>query len=149
GGTAVTQLDGGILELDSISINDQLLDPSLYRLIPRNAPATGWPFYAIKWSKQIMQRYLRRSSLMEPTVTISARWGFCTTYPADAWQQILQAAGLVTLTQIENRQSIGSISQEGFSKSFDIVGILTQKDTADRWRREFPASILRYKRPIC
>lgn len=68
---------------------------------------------------------------------VTGLWGCVESVPADVWQQIQQKAALTTLEQIENLQSIGSIAQAGFSKSFDVVGIISQKDLSDLWGKGF------------
>ncbi len=77
---------------------------------------------------------------------VSARWGYCSTLPPLLFQQVLQAGALVALTSIENLQSIASISVDGFSKSFDVVGIVTQKDLLTTWKKDFYKALGPYTR---
>ena len=93
-------------------------------------------------------RFLRpRAHPLRPgEIRVSARWGFCSELPPDVRQQILDAAKLVALTSVENLQSIASLSVDGFSKAFDVTGIITQQNLLQTWGKNFDKAMKPYTR---
>ena len=59
-----------------------------------------------------------------------------------------QRAALAALTQLENLQNLASISQDGFAKSYDVVGALQQRDRAKFWGKDFEKIAGRYQRVV-
>ena len=143
----VVSLGGGLLRLDGVRLNEQpllasriVLTPSDAR--PRNVPYTTlrdtWAPYYGGWGGWVPWQPVR--------VEVTGVWGYCTEVPGDVWEQLNQRAALFTLTQIENLQSIASVSQDGFSKAYDVVGIISQKDLSQIWSKDFDRFVERYKR---
>jgi hypothetical protein len=94
------------------------------------------------------QSGLRRLSNIPNRIAVTGVWGVYTTLPADVWSAIQQNAGALLLASIINQQSMAATSQDGFSKSLDIVGILTQKDQAQLWAKDFDKACSRYTRVV-
>ena len=141
----VLNLRGAAQEIQSVSVGTRTLDFGRgdYVFLASNDPddlAFEPPYTAILFSQP-------PAHLSKPgQVRVTARWGFCTELPPLVFQQILQAAALVALTSIENLQSIASISVDGFSKAFDVVGIVTQKDLLQVWAKDFIKASALYTR---
>ncbi|MBW3637061.1 MAG: hypothetical protein KY445_11470 [Armatimonadetes bacterium] len=159
--TGFLDFEGGALSVQSVAINGQpALGVTRYQPQPQNAVSRGQAFLGIQ-----MARY--NSALLNTNFTFNgnaefgrievvARWGRVAEVPGDVYQAILQKAALVVLTQIENLQSVASISQDGFSKAYDIVGIVTQKDLAAGgmggggiWGSSFDKIAQRWVRVVC
>lgn len=130
---------GGALRIESVSVGETVLEVQRYRLDPENAAVRGTALTGI--------RLLSPRSGSGP-VSVTARWGRVEHVPGDVWQAIQQKAALIALTQIENLQSIASISEDGFSKSYDIVGIVTQKDLVGIWGKDFEKIATRWQRVV-
>lgn len=69
--------------------------------------------------------------------SVSGLWGCVETVPADVWQQIQQKAAVIALQQIEILLSMSSISQAGFSKSYDVRNIITPLSLVNIWGKDF------------
>lgn len=82
-------------------------------------------------------------------IAVAARWGRYARWPQDAWLACMRLAAAQTLGQIENAQGLSSISQDGFSKGFDVVGIITQKDLLETLTKRFEAIVKTYTRISC
>lgn len=143
--TGYLDLSGGALSIQSVQLGPTSLTlGSHFTPQPSNAPQQQKPFTGL--------RFLNRTYPHTPPhqISVTGQWGYCASVPGDAWQAVLQKAALIVLTQIENLQSIASISQDGFSKAYDVVGIVTQKDLATGiWNKDFAKIAARYKRVIC
>lgn len=152
--------EGGALAVSSVSIGGQsALGVTRYQPQPENAVSRGQAFTGI-------QMGCNNSTLIKPNFTFNgdaefgrievvARWGRVEEIPGDVYQAILQKAALIVLTQIENLQSVASISMDGFSKAYDIVGIPTGKDLVAGgvggggiWGSGFKAISARWKRVV-
>ena len=138
--------DGGFVSVSSVTINGtaQTLNTQ-YVLEPRNAGNIGRPY------THLNMRY-GYSTMTYPStanaIAVTGRRGFCTTLPADVWQTLQDAAALIALTSVENLQSIASIGMDGFNKSFDVVGIVTQKDLLTTWSKNFDIRVQQYQRVV-
>jgi hypothetical protein len=130
---------GGALSIESVSVGGAPIAPERTRIEPENAVARHTAITAI--------RLLSPRSSGAPVV-VTARWGRVESVPGDVWQAIQQKAALIALTQIENLQSIASISEDGFSKAYDIVGIVTQKDLVGIWGKDFEKIATRWQRVV-
>lgn len=142
--------DGGFVTVTGVTIGGTLQTLNTnYTLEPRNAPNLGQPYTRLNlrtggygWGTGAYYGTAPNS------IAVTGRRGYCTTIPGDAWQAVQEYASVILLASIENLQSIASISQDGFSKAFDVVGILTQKDIADRWGKNFYVTAGQYRRVI-
>lgn len=117
-----------------------------YWLQPANAPDQELPYTRLQSINSI---FGGRVWSWPNRLSITGRWGYCATLPPDVWVAIQKKAGVEVLASIENLQSIASISQDGFSKAYDVVGIITQKDVLDRWGKDFDRFCTRYTRATC
>ena len=116
-----------------------------YWLQSANAPDQGLPYTRLQFVHSL---FGGRVWSYPNRITITGRWGYCAQLPPDVWVAIQKKAGVEVLASIENLQSIASISQDGFSKAYDIVGIITQKDVLDRWGKDFDRFCTRYTRVV-
>jgi hypothetical protein len=144
----------GAVDVQSFSIsgNVQTLN-SNYFLMPENAIDEGEAVTGIQVGYASAGRFV---SGMPRRFAVTARWGRVTYVPGDVWQAVQQKAASIVLTQIPNLQSVESVSMDGFEKSYDVVGIVTQKDLAvggaggaGIWGRSFSAISSRWKRVVC
>lgn len=141
----------GAIDVQSFSISGQVQNFNTnYWLSPQNAIAEGEAILGIQL------RYGLFGYGLPNRFAVTARWGRVTEVPGDVWQAVQQKAASIVLTQIPNLQSVASISQDGFSKAYDIVGIVTQKDLAAGgvggagiWGRSFETIAKRWKRVVC
>ena len=162
GPTATTRLfdatDGyGVLEFGAglladpapvfkLATGDTVYGPDTsYWLQPANAPYQDLPYTRLQ---SVHSLFGGRVSSWPNRLSITGRWGYCSSLPPDVWVAIQKKAGVEVLASIENLQSIASISQDGFSKAYDIVGIITQKDVLDRWGKDFDRFCTRYTRVV-
>lgn len=142
---------GGAAQIESVNRNGQALSiGTQYRLFPENADSRGEAVTALEFGAYGYGNGLAFSGFSGAysPLTITARWGRVKEVPGDVWQAIQQKAALIALTQIENLQSIASISQDGFTKSYDIVGIVTQKDLVGIWGKDFEKIASRWMRVV-
>lgn len=143
--TGYLDFEGGAVTVNTVTVNGSALVLNTgYFLEPRNP--RGRPYTGI----QVGSRWGYHSPYgPRNSIVVNARWGYSTTVPADVWQAILQRASINTLRGIPNEQDIASISQDGFSKQLDIVGVLTQKDIAQGGDKDFVTFAMRYQRVVC
>lgn len=141
-------LDGGFVSITSVTIsgNLQTLNTN-YTTEPRNATGLGEPITRLNFP---YGGYRYGFPTVPNSIVIVGRRGFTTTLVGyeDVWQAVQEAAAVMVLASIENLQSIASLGMDGFSKSLDIVGILTQKDVAQLWAKNFTAKVQQYSRVI-
>jgi hypothetical protein len=130
---------GGAVSVESVWLGGNLIGG--YRFEPENATSRGMAITGI----QLGVRY--GVSFAQPVV-VNAVWGRVSQIPGDVWQAIQQKAALIALTQVENLQSIASISEDGFSKAYDVVGIVTQKDLVGIWGKDFDKIAGRWMRVV-
>lgn len=137
---------GAAVAVTSLSIAGQPQNLGThFHLQPQNAASRGEAILGLQLGSR------SHSALSTPgTIAVTARWGRVDAIPGDVYQAISQKAALIVLTQIENLQSVASISEDGFSKAYDIVGIVTQKDLVTGvWSKDFDRIAARWKRVIC
>lgn len=117
-----------------------------YFMQPATAPDQGLPYTRIKFTHSI---FGGMTWSLPNRLTITGRWGYCATVPKDVWVAIQKKAAVETLASIQNVQDIGSLSQDGFSKSWDITGVITQSKLLDVWGVTFKQFGTRYTRITC
>jgi hypothetical protein len=105
---------------------------------PANARRKKEPFTGIQFNSAIHPR--------PGQIAVTARWGYAATLPAAAWLAIMRLAAAQTLGQIENAQGVASLSQDGFSKAFDVVGIVSAKDLLQELTKRFDRIVEVYTR---
>ncbi len=155
--SGLLNLEAGAVEIVSVSVNGVLQTPNQnYYLSPRNAIAQKKAITALDFGERGIGSYLLYPHYSRGGIEVTAKWGRVSEIPGDVWQAIQQLAALVVLTQVENLQSVASISQDGFTKAYDVVGIVTQKDLAAGgaggggiWGRNFLEIAKRWKRVVC
>jgi hypothetical protein len=144
--TGWLDFEGGAVSVSSVSIATTVLTlGEQYWLTPGNAASQGRPFTGIQFSPRYQTLGWRRPG----GISVTARWGYDAELPADVFQACLQRAAINTLRAIPNEQGLASISQEGFSKALDVVGVLTQKDIAQGGDKDFTVLAARYARVVC
>lgn len=141
--SGVLDLGGSVLSVAGVNLGERELTLDRdYWLVRTHAgrPVTRlqflWPHHA---------------SLLHKTpadIAVNARWGYTATVPADVWAAIQKYAGVLVLTSLENRQGTASITQDGFSKAYDVVGIISQKDLLTTWGKDFDKHCRRYIRVV-
>lgn len=145
--TGVIQLEGGILRLDSVTLDEKAVASSEIFLEPSDGPYNERPYSWLylprykKWPATYLTDYPVR-------VEVTGAWGFCTTVPENAWQLMLVLAARITLAAMNQEQDIQEIVQDGFSKAYDIVGVETQKDRSQNWGREWQTEVRKYARNV-
>lgn len=140
------QLNGGYVSITSVTVSGTLQTVNTnYTLEPRNAVSDGYPYTHINFP---YGGWRTGYPTTPNSIVIVGKRGFATELPADVWQSVQEAAALVALTSIENLQSIASISMDGFSKAFDVVGIVTQKDLLTTWNKGFDIKVSQYRRVV-
>lgn len=144
----VIPIDGGLARFDSATFTGAYGVPG-GRFIPKpdNAVVKKQP---ITWLHYPMFRHRGYATSRDFPLEISVTglWGYATSFPPAAYNAINQRAAVNLLRQIENQQSLASISQDSFSKEYDIVGILTQKDVANGGDKDFIVIAERFQRKI-
>lgn len=148
--------EGGALRIESVSIGERVLTANQFRSWPLNAVSRGGAILGLRMNTYAgsfggfgADWYLGGNGYgMRPLITVNAVWGRVNAIPGDVFQAIAQYGARIALSQIENTQSIASISQDGFNKALDIVGILSQKDLADVWGKDFKEIIAPWRRMI-
>ena len=139
---------GGAIAIESVGRGAQILTENAnYYTEPENAISRGEAITGLEMAGGPFRGSFGSSNYATPLV-VTARWGRVELVPGDVWQAICQGAALIALTQIENLQSIASISFDGFSKSYDVVGIVTQKDLVGIWGKNFPNTVKQWTRVI-
>lgn len=136
---------GGAIDVTSVTVGGQLLLAEAYWPRPGEAPLRGLAYTGIK----LASRYIPRGSSAPGSIAVLARWGRVVECPGDAFLAIQQRAMVNTLRQIENLQCLAQVSHDGFSKAYDIVGVLTQKDIAQGGDKDFDVYAGRYVRVVC
>ena len=145
-GTGIIRLNNGMLRLDGVSINGQALALEQVITMPAEAPMLRRPYTYLYLP--FCQHWRIGSSYMPIRTLVTARFGYCTIVPADLWQQALQYACLQTLEQIENAPGLASLSQDGFTKAYDVVGTITPNLLLTTWGKGFKAALEPYTRRI-
>lgn len=107
-------------------------------LLPQNARALNKPF-------QVVRFYQRPWTTGPQTLSITARWGYCDTMPADAWNAILNRAALQVVPELIMRLR-GLVAQwteaDVTEKYFDNPF----KDSVTFWEKDYREVSVWYKR---
>jgi hypothetical protein len=140
----ILRLENGMIRLDEVRINGSVAAAGSVITRPTHAPMQRRPYSWLYFPH--FQRYGVMGGSYPLSIVVKGRFGFCTVYRADVWQQILQAGALIALTQTENLQNIASIGIDGFNKAFDTVGVIAQKDILNTWGKNFLNSAESHRR---
>lgn len=141
----VLDLGAGLLELTSITVGTETYtEGEQFRLLGLNNSLNQYPFTTVHFKCPINAFYTR--PIWDRQITITGKWGFASVIPADAWMAMLRYAGVNVLSQLENQQNVASLSQDGFSKQFDVVGVITQQDLLNEWSKIFDRTVGLYRR---
>lgn len=116
-----------------------------YYLQPSNAPDQGKAYTQAQFTQT---HFSGRAWSLPNRISVTGRWGYCSSCPPDVWAAIQKKGGVQLLASLENLQNIGSISQDGFSKSYDITGVITQLQLLTTWGNDFTRFITRYVRNV-
>lgn len=130
-------LEGGFVSITSVTINGTLQTLNTnYTTEPRNATGLGVPITRLHWP---YGGYRHVYPTTPNGIVVVGKRGAVTTLARqrDVWQALQEAAALIALTSVENFQSIASLSMDGFSKAYDVVGIITSKDLLTTWSKGF------------
>jgi len=114
-----------------------------YWLQPATAPDQGLPYTRLQFIHSIFGGL---TWSLPNRMTITGRWGYCDSLPPDVWVAIQKKGAVELLASMENLQDIASISQDGFSKSYDITGVITQSKLLEVWGVNFKQYVTRYTR---
>jgi hypothetical protein len=142
--TGVVQLEGGIVRLDSVSMNGDAVNLNDVLTEPSSALGKKRPFEWLHFPRH--HYWNQRRSNLPVNFEVTALWGFSTTMPGVVYQTLLEYASVKTLSQIENKQSIASLSQDGLTKGWDIVGIIQPSKLLDVWGKEIKVLAKGYER---
>lgn len=136
----VLDLHGGLLSSPTVTVSGSAytVDTNFY-LDPANAAGQGKAWTSLRFWGHIAPGRPNQ-------ISVTGRFGYCTSLPADVWQAIQKYAGVLTLMSIENRPNPGSIVQDGFSKSWDVVGVISQTKILDTWGKDWNGAVRRYVR---
>lgn len=147
--TGILDFQGGLIADPApvVSIGDTTytLNENYY-LQPANAPDRRKAYTQMQFTQT---HFSGRTWSLPNRITITGRWGYCTTLPGDVWAAIQKKGGVQLLASMENLQNIGSISQDGFSKSYDVTGVITQLQLLTTWGNDFTKFVTRYTRVTC
>lgn len=147
----VLDFHGGLLPdpapIVSLTVGDTTYTKDVsYWLQPANAPDQGIPYTQMQFVHSI---FGGRTWSLPNRLSITGRWGYTTTCPADVWAAIQKKGGVQLLASMENLQNIASISQDGFEKSYDVTGVITQLQLLTTWGNDFTKYTTRYTRVTC
>jgi len=144
---------GGLLQLAipartiySVTIGGTAVDAATYWTQPATSALTGKPIEFIQFS----QNYFGGRIYNTPNkITIDADYGYTDLIPADVWRAGTNMAALHTIASIQGEQDIGSISEDSFSISQDLVGPIDDKVRKDFWPAQWERIIRSYTRQTC
>lgn len=142
----VLELDGGIISSPApvVTVSGTTYTANTqYWLGPRNAESRGKPYTHIQFAGSFYSW-----PGLPGFISVTAKWGFCTTVPVFVWKNIQEYAGVKTLMAIRNESNIGSLSQDGFSKSYDVVGVIDPKTILATWGKDFAKNFMPYIRVV-
>jgi hypothetical protein len=141
----VLELGAGLLSLTSVSMGGQSYVQDIqFWLEPANASYEGEPFTSVLFNG----RYGTSMYATPNRISITGVWGRYREWPADAWNEILRKAAIQTLAVINQEQDVASWSEDGFSESYDIVGVITPKDLFTSSTKPFDECVSRYRRVV-
>lgn len=147
--TGYLDLEGGMAEITGVSLNEQsyVLGTQWWPQ-PQNARRRKKPYTGIQLNVNTGFGMAAFGLGRPGRISVSGRFGYCEEVPADAWLAMMRLAAAQTLGQIENAQGVASISQDGFSKAFDVVGVITQKDLLGELSKRFDKIASSYVRVV-
>lgn len=129
----------------SVTIGGSAVDASTYWTQPETAALTGAPIEFIQFS----QGYFSGRVWTKPNqIAIDADWGYADRIPADVWRAGMNMATLHTISGIQGEQDLGSISEDGFSAGYDLVGPIDDKVRKDIWPQQWEKVVGRYTRIV-
>ncbi|RYX80484.1 hypothetical protein EON83_28410 [bacterium] len=142
-------LRGGALSIESVTLRGRVLTAGRdYLPLPRAAVQRGEAITGIQFRSLYSghNNWAFGDGAEYPVLEISARWGRVAECPGDVFLALQKRAIATMMDLIENQQSIASISQDGFNKQYDIVGVRTQKDIAETGDKDFIKIVEAWKR---
>ena len=129
------------MNIYSVTVQGSVIDPSLYWTMPETTSLTGDAIDSI----QLSQNYFGGRVWTKPQqIAVDADYGYCTTILPDVWATGLSMASLYALMAIQGQQDMGSIGEDGFNMSFDLVGPIDDKVRKDVWPKQWDNIIKRY-----
>lgn len=129
------------MTIHAVTVQGSIIDPSLYWTMPETTILTGDAIDSIQFS----QNYFGGRIWTKPQqIAVDADYGYCTTIPADVWGAGLNMAALYALMGIQGEQDMGSIGEDGFNMSFDLVGPIDDKVRKDLWPKVWKNVMKRY-----
>lgn len=145
-------LQGGLLRLDSVSIGGVLQTRDYAPYLKRYTRKADSPIIAIRGAFRHGYGGIwggcADSWSQGNRIAITGVWGRFTEVPADLFEVCQHKAMANMMDYVYNQQSIGSISQDGFSESFDITGVRTQQNIAETGAKNFNAVCETWKRVV-
>lgn len=140
------QLSIPALQIHSVTIGGSVIDDTTYWTQPATAALTGKPIEFIQFS----QNYFGGRVWTKPNqITIDADYGYADAIPADVWRAGINMAALHTIAGIQGEQDLSSISEDGFSAGYDLVGPIDDKVRKDIWPAAWERVIKVYTRVTC
>lgn len=129
------------MAIHSVTVQGSVIDASLYWTLPETTILTGDAIDSIQFS----QNYFGGRVWTKPQqIAVDADYGYCTSIPADVWAAGCNMAALYALMAIQGQQDMGSIGEDGFNMSFDLVGPIDDKVRKDVYPKEWKNVIQRY-----
>jgi hypothetical protein len=145
-GEGYLDFGGGAVEIVSVTVQgSSYVQGVQWWPYPSNALRKKEPYTGIRFNSSVFG-WARNPRPNQ--IAVTAKWGYSTVMPAAAWLAIMRLAAAQTLGQIENAQGVASISQDGFSKAFDVVGVVTQKDLLQELIKRFDKIVEIYTRVV-
>lgn len=142
----IVQLVPAALQIISVTVKGSALTANTgYWAEPQNASFLSQPFTRLELRTPVPVRGVDDKR----QIAVRAVWGWKRQLDADQWMHILRYGCAMALGQIENLSNVASINQDGFSKGFDIVGVLTQKDLEQAMQKRFDGVVLQNTRVVC
>lgn len=143
---------GGSLKLSvpaktiySVTIGGSVVNADTYWTQPETSILTGAPIEFIQFS----QNYFGGRVWTKPNqIIIDADFGHGDTVPADVWRAASNMATLHAIAGIQGEQDLASISEDGFSAGYDLVGPIDDKVRKDIWPQQWEKVIQRWTRIV-
>jgi|GEM_PF-5527299 len=130
----------------SVTVSGSAIDPSTYWTMPQTAALTGAPIQFI----QLSQNYFGGRVYNTPNkIVVDADYGYSDKIPADVYGAAVNMAVLYAIAGIQGESDIGSVSEDGFSISSDLVGPIDDKVRKDIWPAQWEKIIRTYMRMTC
>ena len=122
------------------------VDPTTYWTYPTTSALTGSPIEFIQFS----QNYFGGRVATKPNqIVVDADYGYSNTIPAMVWRAGSNMAALMAISSIQGESDLSSISEDGFSQSFDLVGPIDDKTRMKLWPEQWEKVIRAYTRITC